>query len=397
MSESTRSTPGIPPTQFTARPGIVDLGPGYLDPSLLPVDLIRDALEAALERHGPDALGYGANRGPALLRSLLAERVARGEGFACREENVLITAGTSQTLHYLASTETRPGEVVLVEDPSYDLGCNIFRRCGLDVLPIRCDDHGIAVDALQAAIDRERRVGRRIAFLYLIPTFHNPTGRVMTLDRRLAVLAVAAAGDVTIIEDVAYRELGFERPLPSSLLALSEGGDVIQVASFSKSLAPGLRLGWITTDAGRVQRIGGEPLLMSGGGLNHLIALAVCELYASGAADQHLITLRHGLRERRDALAEALWQTMPAAIEVNVPDGGFFTWIRLPRGLAAERLLSTAEQAGVSFALGRRFGAAGAQAIRVAFSFHPPPTLGRAGARLGELCRQLLGRSAARR
>jgi enduracididine biosynthesis enzyme MppQ len=389
MPDVTTLLPGV--TQFVERPGIVDLGPGYLQPSLLPVAPMRQAMSDALEAMGPSALSYGANRGPAPFLSHLAARATRANDLPCTEENVLVTAGASQMLHYLSASCCSWARSVLVEEPTYDLAVKIFRSCHLEVVPVRCDEHGMVPDALHAALRGERAAGRRVGFVYVVPTFHNPTGRVMPLERRERVLEVARGEGLLVVEDNAYLELSYDAEPPPTLLALAGNEGVVQVWSFSKTLGPGLRLGWIVQDAESVARMGGEGLLLSGGGLNHVMALAVSELYASGAADRHVAWLRQELVARRDALLGALGAAMPAGVRVGAPRGGYFAWVELPAGLSQRALLAAAEEAGISFALGSRFGTApGQEAIRLSFTFNSPDVLQRAAELLGGLCRRLL-------
>jgi 2-aminoadipate transaminase len=391
MLDTTRVwPPGI--TQFVHRPGIVDVGPGYLDPSLLPVDALRDGLDAAARTHGPAILAYGTNLGPLPLRTLLAGLQSRWDGTAFGPEHVVITGGTSQMLDHLTGTLAAPGDVVLAEAPSYNWGCGIFQDRGLDVVRVPGDADGLDPNAMERRIDEQRRAGRRVAFIYLIPTFHNPTGRVMSRERRLRLLEVAGAYQLPIIEDNAYRDIVLDDATPPpSLLSLAERRHVIQLSSFSKCLAPGLRLGWLSADAGTVERLDASNLLISGGCLNHLVALTVLQLVESGWLDDHVTELRRALAARRDALAAGLREHLPPGFRFAVPGGGFFVWVELPAGVDDAALRDAAERRGVSFALGSAFEPpAGTGAIRLCFSLHAPETLRAAAERLGAACRDLV-------
>jgi enduracididine biosynthesis enzyme MppQ len=384
--------PGI--VQFVHRPGIVDIGPGYLDPSLLPVDALRAGLDAAAAAYGPAILGYGTNTGPLPLRMLLAQVQSRWDGSRYGPEHVVITGGTSQMLDHLTGTLAGPGDVVLAEEPSYNWGCGIFCEHGLRVVRLAGDEAGIDPDAMERRIDEERRAGRRIAFVYVIPTFHNPTGRVMSRERRLRLLEVASAHRLPIIEDNAYRDIVLDDGAPPpSLLSLAGRRDVIQLSSFSKCLAPGLRLGWLSADAGTVERLEASHLLISGGCLNHLVALAVLQLVESGWLDRHVTGLRRALAARRDALVVGLREHLPSGFRFDVPGGGFFIWLELPGGVEEAALREAAEHRGVSFALGSAFEPPpGTRAVRLCFSLHPPDTLRTAAERLGAACLDLVGR-----
>lgn len=382
-------TPGI--VQFVQRPGIVDIGPGYLDPVLLPVDALREGLDAAAAAYGPAILGYGANAGPLPLRMMLARVQSGWDGTQYGPEHVVITGGTSQMLDHLTGTLAAPGDVVLAEEPSYNWGCGIFREHGLRVVRLAGNESGIDPESMERRIDEERCAGRRIAFVYVIPTFHNPTGRVMSRERRLLLLKVAAAHGLPIIEDNAYRDIVLDGGSPPpSLLALAGHRDVIQLSSFSKCLAPGLRLGWLSADAATVERLEASHLLISGGCLNHVVALAVLRLAESGWLDRHVSGLRRELAARRDALVAGLREHLPPGYRFEVPAGGFFIWLELPPGIEEAALGKAAERRGISFALGSVFEPPpGIRAVRLCFSLHPPGTLRAAAERLGAACLDL--------
>ncbi|AEB44717.1 enduracididine biosynthesis enzyme MppQ [Micromonospora maris] len=352
----------VPPT------GTTDLGPGYLDPALLPVRLLAQAYAQALDEFGPAALTYGENRGPAPLREAIAARVGTGP------EHVLVTAGTSQGLHLVAGLFGRPDDVVLAEPLSYDYGLRILTDRRLRIEVIESDMDGPVPGALTAAVRRVRRAGRRVGFAYLIPTHRNPTGVTVPDERRRALVTEAADVGVPIVEDDAYAGLRYDGPPePPSLHALAGRRGVVRLGTFAKTLAPGLRLGWLEADPRLVDRCAATGWADSGGGFNHLAALAVAGLLSGGDYDRHVAWLREELRARRDALVDALG--------VVPPYGGFFVWLPAPAG-DGQALRERAAAARVSVADGRRFGAAGAGAVRVAFSFQPPPVLSAAGHRL---------------
>ncbi|MFI9555140.1 PLP-dependent aminotransferase family protein [Nonomuraea endophytica] len=356
--------------QDVAPPGITDLAPGYLDPALLPVDLLAAAYDKAFSRYGPAALSYGENQGVQPLREALAERAG------CGPEHILITAGTSHALHMLATTLAEPGDVVLCEPTAYDYGKQIFTDRGLRLAPFAADDAGPEPDALAAAIRRHRAVGRRIAFAYLIPTFHNPTGRLVGEERRLALLDVAREHDVLVVEDDAYAELCLdELAMPKPMAALAGYEGVVRLCSFAKTLGPGLRLGWMLAAPAMVASAAASGLLSSGGGLNHLASLAVTTLIEDGGYDARLTMLRKELGARRDALVKGLG----TACFARPPHGGFFLWVR---GASEEHMLAAAARAKIRVAAGSRFGRPPTPAVRLSYSFNPPDTLFQAGRRL---------------
>lgn len=362
--------------------GELDLGPGYLDPDLLPTSLVRNAFTTALEKYGWRALSYGADAGPWPLRELLAEMCMEWDGTPYGTDNVLVTAGTSHILDHLAARMAAPGDTVVVESPSYDLGCMILREHGLRLVGVPVDQDGVLPDALDWTVAQLRRSGARLAFAYLIPTFHNPTGALVSAERRRTVVAVARSHRLRIIEDNAYRPLPLaETDVPASLLSLADSGAVIQLGTFSKCLAPGLRLGWLIADPSSVQALASGAVFRSGGCPNHLVASATTELLAAGMFRGHLTRLRAGLTDRRDALVAGLRAGLPSGYQFMVPGGGLFLWIRPPAGIAEGQLCAATQRHGVVMAPGARFSTRPSEpAVRLAFSQYGPDDLGSAAA-----------------
>lgn len=378
----------FPTVQLSIKPGVLDLTWGQPDPALLPVDEMKRATQRALERYGPDALAYGADAGAGPLLAYLRARIERSEGRRLAEDDIMITAGNSDALDQICTHLTQPGDTVLVEAFTYHLAVRILRDHHLNIVPVAMDEEGLRVNALQKTLSELRHAGRTPRFLYIIPTFHNPTGANLSEARRRGLVKVAAAEHLLIVEDDVYRELGYDNGSPPSLWSLAQDGVVLRMGSFSKSLAPGLRLGWLTGSADHIRRLKGSGLRDSGGGVNHFAAMATAELCEAGDYDRQIARLVETYRERRDAMSNALREFVPAGRFVK-PGGGFFIWLRLPEGLDSVALRSRAEEAGVSYIPGTRFSqdGSGADALRVAFSLYPPADLVTAARRLGEVIR----------
>jgi 2-aminoadipate transaminase len=237
--------------------------------------------------------------------------------------------------------------------------------------------------------DRLARSGRP-PLLYLVPTFANPTGRSLPDDRRRALADLARRGAVTVIEDDTYRDLAYS-PAPASLWELAGGRGVIRIGSFAKTVAPGLRLGWIGADPEVVDRLTRLGYVHSGGGVNHTTAMTMACFGRDGDYDRHLARLRSAYREQRDALVGALGEH---GLPVEAPGGGWFVWLPLPAGVSASRLLPVAEEHGVSFVPGPVFyadGAGGDDRIRLSFSRLPGSDLATAAGRLATAVRRLAG------
>jgi 2-aminoadipate transaminase len=368
-------------SQLVLRPGIIELSWGQPDATLLPAAALSRAAEVALAETGADALAYGANSGPGTLLAWLRARLERAEHKAVPAEEIVITAGNSEALDQICTLGTQPGDVALVESPTYHLAARILSDHPLELLPVPVDDEGLNVAAVEAALMALRRQGRRARLLYTIPTFHNPTGVMLSAERRQALVALAAAENVLIVEDDVYRELAYDAPAAPSLWSQAPPGTVARLGSFAKSLAPGLRLGWITGPAELVQRITNSGLRESGGGASHFTAMVVAAFCSLGLYDDHVAGLRAAYRARRDALLGALAEHMPPGVTWTRPGGGFFVWVTLPAGLDARPLLAAAEAAGMSYLPGAHFhlDGRGPRTLRLAFSLYGPDELAQGG------------------
>ncbi len=375
----------FPTTQIVLRADFIELSWGQPDSALLPANDLRRAAEAVLSFSGADALGYGANAGPGQLIRWLAQRIERTENRAVRPDEIVITGGNSDALHQICTWHTRPGDVALVESPTYHLAVRIMRDHALELVSAPVDAAGLDVRALADTLARLRREGRSPRLLYTIPTFHNPTGVSLSAERRQALVDLAAAEELLIVEDDVYRDLSYGPPAPPSLWSLAPTGTVARMGSFAKTLAPGLRLGWLTGHPGIAQAMINGGVRDSGGGTNHFTAMMVAALCDMDLYEPHVAELRQAYRSRRDALLSSLQAHMPDWASWSVPGGGFFVWVRLPEGIDAARWLPQAEAAGVSYIPGAKFhlDGSGANALRLAFSLFPPDTLVEGGRRLG--------------
>ena len=371
-------------TQNTLRDGVVEFAFGEPDPALLPVGLVREAAARALGAQGAAALAYGSGEGPEELRAAIAGRSAAREGHAVTAGDVLVTGGNSQALDQVMTILTEPGDVVFVECPTYNLALGIIADHPVTIAGVALDDQGLDVDALEAAVLEARAAGRRPRLLYTIPTFHNPAGVSLSAPRREQLLELARRHDLILVEDDVYRELVYDGEAPPALRTLDPAAPVVRLGSFSKSLAPGLRLGWIDAPADLRERLAAAGMLESGGCVSQFSAHVVAALLEAGVYDAHVATLRLAYASRRDALAAALREHLPSGCRFTVPAGGFFLWVTLPPGLDASALLPVAEERGVAFSPGRRFCADGDdRSVRLAFSLYDEASLAMGAERLG--------------
>ncbi len=378
----------LPDIQLVLRPGIVELSWGHPDPTLLPAADLAHAAELALRHHGPAALAYGAEQGPGRLLAPLAAWLSQREGQPIAPEQLFITGGVSQGLDLLCTLLAGPGDAVLVQEPVYYLALRIFADHGLKLIGVASDEHGLRVEAVAAVLDLLAGEGRRPSFLYTVPTWNNPTGLSLIEARRRALATLAEERGLTILEDDVYRELWYDIPSPVPLQHLAPG-TVVRLGSFSKILAPGLRLGWLVAPPELVLRCVRSGLLDSGGGLSHFVAHVVAAYLAMGLLDRHIERLRTTYRRRRDALLAALAQHLPAGCRWGTPGGGFFAWVQLPEGYDSAALLPAAEATGVSYVPGGRFfvSGGGERYLRLAFSLLGVGDLAEGARRLGALLR----------
>lgn len=379
------ASPGqpLPVVQFTGRPGVLDLGWGHPAGWALPTEQWSQATATALRRHGVSALAYGFARGPGPLVEWLADRLGRLDGRAPDPAELFVTAGASAGLELACAALVRPGDAVVVDSPTYHLALRIIADHAVQLVPAPADADGIDPDGTAGLVGRLRAAGRRVPMLYLVPTFANPTGGCLPRDRREALVDLAHRTGTTVVEDDCYRELGYDAPAPASLWSRSGGTGVLRIGSFAKTVAPGLRLGFLTGPRRVVEALTRRGVVDSGGGLNHTTALAMAEFGVSGGYQRHLDRIVTGYRGQRDALAAALGDRLGVA-SFRRPGGGWFVWLRLPDWAPAGRLLEHATSHGVSFLPGPTFHVtdSGDRHLRLSFSLYGPAQLTEAVARL---------------
>lgn len=356
----------------------ISLARGVPAPECVPVEELAECARAALQGDGPTILSYGSAGGYAPLRQWIAEE------HGVSQQRVVLTNGSLQGFALLAQVLAAGGERVLVEAPTYDRPLRILGSLGAEVAPVACDADGLDVDALEA----ELRRGRRPAFLYVIPTFQNPTGRTLTVERRRRLVELAAEHDLLVLEDDPYGAIRFEGEPPPTLFELAGGARVAYSCSFSKTVAPGIRVGYLVLPERLAHAV--ESAAASTYITPALLSQAtVHEFLRRGHLERNVELVRSLLRARRDALLSALEDELGwSGARWNRPEGGYFLWLDLPGGGNARALLHAAEQIGVSFIAGPDFypwAGGGRGAARLAFSYASPAQLREAVRRLGGL------------
>jgi 2-aminoadipate transaminase len=345
---------------------------GIPAPECLPVEALADCAKAAIERDGSVALSYGSTLGYPPLREWLAERHSVEPG------RVLVTNGSLQAFHFVLDALGGDGGRVLVERPTYDRPRKILASAGIELAEVPVDGDGLDVDELERVLD-----GPPVAFLYTIPTFQNPTGSTLSADRRRRLAALARTRRLPVLEDDPYGLVRFEGETLPSLFELEGGVDVMYSSSFSKTIAPGLRVGYAVVPAGLTGEL--EELVASTYITPALLAEAtVYEFLRRGLFEPNLERVRGLLRARRDAMLEALDRELSGRARWNRPEGGYFLWLELREGVDATELLGRAAEAGVTFVPGADFGGP-PSSVRLAFSFVSPAEIDEGVRRLAKL------------
>jgi 2-aminoadipate transaminase len=342
---------------------MISFARGAPAPECLAVELLADCARAAVERDA-SVLAYGPGGGYAPLREWLAAR------HGVEPARVILTNGGLQGIAFVFEEllAQRPGRV-LVEGPTYDRPLKLLARLGAEVVTVPMDDEGLDPDAL------ERELGSGASFLYTIPTFQNPSGRTLSAERRRRLVELAIAYDVPVLEDDPYGLVRYEGEAPPSLHELEGGARVLYTSSFSKTVAPGLRVGWFVLPLDLAARIE-ERAVSTYISPPFITQATIFELHARDAFEPNLERIRGLLRDRRDAMLAALERELGGRADWSRPDGGYFLWVELPTETAP--LLARAEQAGLSFVKGSDFfpgGRGGERSARLAFSYESPSAI----------------------
>ena len=350
---------------FDHVPGTIALNSGAAYPPLLP-DVVREAAEAV----GPlreEAMQYGPLMGLDDLREEICRFVA-GDGIAARLENVLVTYGAKSALDLACRVFVEPGDRVIVTRPSYMTAIHIMRMHGVQFVEVGQDEDGISTDELETKLGRfEANAEPMPKLLFDVPDFHNPTGITTSLARRRKVLELARRHGFVVCEDDPYRRIRFEGESVPPVKSLDETGHVISLGTVSKTLAPGLRVGWAIGDAGVVRRM---AMQKADGGSNTFAQRIVVQLMRSDRIGRHVVELTERMRSHRDAMIAALAEFLPEAT-VRTPNGGYFLWVELPPGVDAERVVELGIRNGVEASSGRLSfpGDDPGNFLRLAYSF----------------------------
>ncbi len=368
-------------------PGMISFAGGGGDRRLFPVEDYRRVIQTVLRRDGMEALDYGDHSGYAPLRSTIAHILA-SQGIPAQADNVLITAGSQQAIALVAQLLLQPGDVILVESPTYALALDLFRAMRLKIVGVPMDENGMKVEKLEMLLQKQHP-----RLIYTIPNFHNPTGICLSSHRRRQLIALADRYNLPIFEDDYVGDLRYDGRSQPALKSLDPGGQVIYASTFSKMLMPGLRVGFLVADG---------PVYGSLVKYKHINDLTTSNLHQRaleayvtvGRYQAHLRRTCQLYRKRRNAMAEAVNRYLPASVSMETPQGGLFAWLQLPADLSAEALLPAACEEGVSFAPGGSFflnEPASKNYLRLNFAAQPPEIIQEGIHRLAKAIRRLSG------
>ena len=363
----------------------ISLGGGIPDADTQPRQQLTDAVARVLAQPGDAPLVYGGPLGFEPLREEMGRYFARNHPSQPGADWFLLTNGAAGAIEAICASFLDPGDVVITEIPTFAGSLRTMRGKQAEVRGVGMDDQGIRIPDLDAAIDQAEAEGRQVKLIYTQPTFHNPTGLTMTLERRLELIELAARRQVLLMEDHAYSELYFDQPPPPTLSELTDGWGVLTVGTFSKVIATGLRVGWVQARPEWIQAMVPARFDMGNSPLLHRM---LHEYMVNGDFRDHVVEMRHLYRDKAAALQAACASFAEPYFSYTAPQGGFFLWLKLREGLTADGVRDCAAEDALIFPSGHRFypggdGGDDGESIRLAYSWPPVETLEAAADRLG--------------
>jgi DNA-binding transcriptional MocR family regulator len=368
---------GMQPSEIRAlfavasRPEIVSLAGGMPNLSALPMKMMASVVNDLILTNGTEALQYGSGQGHPKLREQICEVMAL-EGIRAHPEDVVVTTGSQQALDLISRIFIDPGDVVLVEAPSYVGALGTFHQYQASVVHVAMDNDGMIPDALRDAIKTTRAAGRKIKFLYLIPNYQNPTGVLLPADRRTEILDICREAEIFVVEDNPYGLLGFDRPSPNAMRA-EDSENVIYLGSFSKTIASGLRVGWALVPPSLKDKlvIASESSILCPSNFSQM---TISNYLADQPWRDQIASFCELYKVRRDAMLQALEEHFPASATWTKPGGGFYVWVNLPPEIDTKLLVPKAIVAKVAYVPGTAFYADGLGSWQLRLSFcHPTP------------------------
>jgi len=380
--------------KLTEDPEVISFAGGLPAPDVFPVDEFSAACEQVLKELGAQALQYGSTEGYTPLREMIARHTAR-YGISVSVENILITSGSQQALDLLGKVFINHGDRILVEEPTYLGALQAWNAYGAEYVTVPMDDNGMITSELESAL----RCG--VKFIYVLPNFQNPTGVTLSLERRQELIEIADRYGVPIIEDDPYGQLRYEGENLPSIVSMdndfrSNGGNdyrgnVIYLSTFSKTLAPGLRLAWVIAPTQVIRKLvqAKQGADLHTATFNQIVAYEVAR---GGFLDRHIWLIRRIYGERRNIMLDAMEELFPPGVQWTKPQGGLFLWGMLPKGMNTTEMFKVAVQRKVAFVPGTSFYALGGgeNTMRLNFSYSNPDQIQIGIERLGNLLKEMI-------
>ena len=373
--------------QINLPPDMIHLGIGQPSNHLLPSEEMKKAAAHSLSSGKNFFLAYGEEQGNTNFRETMAEFLTGQYPNKVDPGQLLITNGNSQALDFICTLFTRPGDTVLVEEPSYFLALRIFADHKLNLVSIPVDDNGLMTDVL-----KERLEKLTPAFLYTIPTYHNPASVTLSARRRQELVRICSQKDLLVVADEVYHFLNYSDDPPPPMGAWTDQCPLISLGSFSKIMAPGLRLGWMHTNPDLVKKIEGSGLLVSGGGLNPFTSEIINSAINLGLLKTHIQRLKNVYRQRIETFCNQLQKELTDQAVFQVPKGGYFIWVRLPDGIDTKAFRKDARKQNVDFFQGALFSHKKGlkNYMRLSFSFYDEKILAQGARRLGKVINPIM-------
>ncbi|MSQ25121.1 MAG: PLP-dependent aminotransferase family protein [Dehalococcoidia bacterium] len=342
---------GLAPYPFPMPGPIINFRGGVPDPVTFPLRDLADAAQRVL-RDDPTALQYGYTSAYQRLSDYLISRYARDDGRTLNPDQISINAGAGQAIALACTAFVAPGDAVILEAPTFAWALRIWKMHDAHTTGIPVDGDGLQTDALETKLRQLRSEGRPIKLLYTVPSFHNPTGAVLSAGRRRRLLALAAEYGFLILEDNTYREFRFEGDLPPSLFAQDAGGRVVSIGTFSKIIAPGVRIGWA---AGHPDVVRALAAVRGDLGASPWMAGVVADYASSGKLDAHIRDIVPLYHAKRDRIVASLSERCAPYLRWRTPPGGFFIWVTIADGIDPTKLAAAAELEGISYSAGHLY------------------------------------------
>ncbi|WP_287769815.1 PLP-dependent aminotransferase family protein [Megasphaera sp.] len=376
--------------KLTTMPEIISFAGGLPAPELFPTEDLKKVDEAVLTKEGQAALQYGTTEGYTPLREQIAGRMKKSFMVDCTPENIVITSGSQQGLSLLAQIFLNPGDVVLVESPTYLGAINAFKLCGPEFVEVPTDDKGIIPEELEKIL---AKYGDRVRMMYVIPEFQNPTGITWPMERRKAFMDIINRYDFPVLEDDPYGELRFDGDKVPSLKSMDTKGNIIFLGSFSKILMPGLRIAWMVADPVIIDKVVKlkQAVDLQSSSFGQRQTSFFIDMYDLAA---HVAKIKELYKKRRNLMCDSMKEYFPEGITFTYPEGGLFTWVTLPEGMDAKELMPKVLAKNVAYVPGGPFYPHGGNAnhFRLNYSNMPEERIVEGIKRLAEVLKEELAK-----